>query len=116
MAGRNPVNQHLESVEAALMDRGEGILAAGETTPIPTKRFDTIGIQSTETSRRTYREMLFSATSAAVSLWPIKKIRQKNWDGMLLAGSSRASVAEGLDGLRDRPSSIPFYRHRWHDD
>lgn len=40
---------------------GRGILAADESTPTCKKRFDSIGIESTEESRRDYREMLFSA-------------------------------------------------------
>ena len=39
---------------------GRGILAADESTPTCTKRFDSIGIESTETTRRDYREMLFT--------------------------------------------------------
>src|SRR4051812_46289046 len=49
----------LESVAEALVAEGKGILAADETVPTLTRRFDTLGIQSTEQSRRTYREMLF---------------------------------------------------------
>jgi hypothetical protein len=55
------MNHDLESTTAALIASGKGILAADETVPTLTKRFDTLGIQSTEESRRTYREMLFTA-------------------------------------------------------
>ena len=48
----------LESIALRLVADGKGILAADETVPTLTKRFDTLGIQSTEQSRRTYREML----------------------------------------------------------
>jgi fructose-bisphosphate aldolase class I len=51
-------SSHLESVALALVAEGKGILAADETIPTLTKRFQTLGIQSTEQSRRTYREML----------------------------------------------------------
>src|SRR5215469_11503011 len=47
-----------KSVALALVADGKGILAADETVPT-LKRFDALGIQSTEESRRTYREMLF---------------------------------------------------------
>ena len=59
------MSQDLESVAEALVADGKGILAADETVPTLTKRFDTLGIRSTEQSRRTYREMLFSAPDAS---------------------------------------------------
>ena len=59
------MSHQLESVAMALVTEGKGILAADETVPTLTKRFDTLGIQSTEQSRRTYREMLFSSPGAA---------------------------------------------------
>ena len=51
------MSHDLESVAATLVADGKGILAADETVPTLTKRFDTLGIPSTEQSRRTYREM-----------------------------------------------------------
>ena len=39
----------------------KGILAADESTPTCTKRFESIGVESTEVSRNAYRDMLFSA-------------------------------------------------------
>jgi fructose-bisphosphate aldolase class I len=47
-----------ESIAQTLIADGKGILAADETIPTLTRRFDTLGIQSTEQSRRTYRETL----------------------------------------------------------
>ena len=44
---------NLESVALTLVEEGKGILAADETIPTLTRRFDTLGIQSTEKSRRT---------------------------------------------------------------
>src|SRR5512133_2072362 len=44
-----------------LVAKGKGILAADETVPTLTRRFDTLGIPSTEQSRRAYREMLFTS-------------------------------------------------------
>jgi fructose-bisphosphate aldolase, class I len=52
------MSRDLESVALTLVAEGKGILAADETIPTLTRRFDTLGIQSTEQSRRTYREML----------------------------------------------------------
>ena len=39
---------------------GKGVLAADESTPTCTKRFEALGISSAEESRRDYREMLFT--------------------------------------------------------
>ena len=93
-----------------------------------TKRFDTLGIPSTEESRRTYREMLFTSPGAAEfisgAILYDETIRQKSSGGTPLAqvlasqgivpgikvdtgakplaGSPDERVTEGLDGLRDR--------------
>jgi fructose-bisphosphate aldolase class 1 len=56
----------LERVALTLVADGKGILAADETVPTLSRRFDTLGIKSTEQSRRTYREMLFTSAGAAV--------------------------------------------------
>ena len=118
----------LESVALTLVAEGKGILAADETISTLTRRFDTLGIQSTEQSRRTYREMLFTSHGAAEFLSGAimydETIRQKSSDGTPLAealtvqgilpgikvdtgakplaGSPNETVTEGLDGLRDR--------------
>jgi fructose-bisphosphate aldolase class I len=118
----------LENVAPTLVAEGKGILAADETVPTLTRRFDTLGIQSTEQSRCTYREMLFSSPGAAEFISGVimydETIRQKNSSGTPLtealavqgilpgikvdtgakplAGSPNETVTEGLDGLRDR--------------
>ena len=124
------MNQNLESVAAALVAPGKGILAADETVPTITRRFDTLRIPSTEESRRTYREMLFTAGAAEFLSGAImfdETIRQKSSTGVPLAqvlssqgilpgikvdtgtkplaGSPGETVTEGLDGLRDRLSA-----------
>ncbi len=48
----------LETTISKLSATGKGILAADESTPTITKRFEAIGVTSTEDSRRAYREML----------------------------------------------------------
>ena len=55
------MSHDLKSVAATLVGDWEGNLAADETVPTLTKQFDTPGIQSTEQSRRSYREMLFTS-------------------------------------------------------
>jgi fructose-bisphosphate aldolase class I len=118
----------LETTARALVADGKGILAADETVSTLTKRFDALGIPSTEQSRRSYREMLFTAPGAAAFISGVimhdETIRQKSSAGTpltqvlasqgivpgikvdtgakRLAGSTGETVTEGLDGLRDR--------------
>lgn len=78
----------LENVAQALVADGKGILAADETPHTLTQRFDTLGIQSTEKSRCTYREMLFTADVAEFISGVImqdESIRQMSADGTLQA-------------------------------
>jgi fructose-bisphosphate aldolase, class I len=122
------MSQDLESIAATLVAEGKGILAADESVATLTRRFDTFGIQSTEQSRRAYREMLFTTRGAAEfisgAILYDETIRQKSSDGtplaevllsqgivpgikvdtgaVPLAGSPEETVTEGLDGLRDR--------------
>ena len=118
----------LETLALALVASGKGILAADETPPTLTKRFDALGIRSTEQSRRTYREMLFTPAGVAEFVSGVimqdETIRQNSADGTplarvlsnqgivpgikvdtgakRLAGCPEEQVTEGLDGLRDR--------------
>src|ERR1700749_4289981 len=54
----------LNKVAQAMVAPGKGILAADESSGTIKKRFDVIGVESTEDSRRDYREMLFRSTEA----------------------------------------------------
>ena len=122
------MSEDLEEVAATLVATEKGILAADESVATLTRRFDTLGIQSTEQSRRSYREMLFTTTGVAEFISGVilydETIRQKSSRGTplaevllsegvipgikvdtgaeLLAGSPEERVTEGLDGLRDR--------------
>src|SRR5262249_13963605 len=49
----------LNKVAQAMVAPGKGILAADESSGTIKKRFDAIGVESTEDTRRDYREMLF---------------------------------------------------------
>ena len=51
---------HLNKTALEIVSTGKGILAADESTPTIKKRFDTIGVESTETNRKNYRNMLFT--------------------------------------------------------
>src|SRR5213075_1499326 len=56
--------QQLNDTAAAIVAEGKGILAADESDGTIKKRFDSIGIESTEESRRAYRDMLFATEGA----------------------------------------------------
>jgi len=47
------MSRDLREIASTLVARGKGILAADETVPTLTRRFDALGIPSTEQSRRT---------------------------------------------------------------
>jgi fructose-bisphosphate aldolase class I len=122
------MSEDLGSVAATLVADGKGILAADESVATATRRFDTVGIQSTEQSRRAYREMLFTTSGASEfisgAILYDETIGQKSSGGTPLAevlrsqgiipgikvdtgaeplaGSPEETVTEGLDGLRDR--------------
>jgi fructose-bisphosphate aldolase, class I len=120
----------LEATAMALVAEGKGILAADETVGTISKRFESLKISSTEESRRTYREMLFTCPGVSEFISGVimydETIRQKDSQGNPLAevctrlgiipgikvdtgakdlaGSPGEKVTEGLDGLRDRLS------------
>jgi fructose-bisphosphate aldolase class I len=54
----------LNKVAVAMVAPGKGILAADESSGTIKKRFDAIGVESTEDNRRDYREMMFRTTEA----------------------------------------------------
>src|ERR1051326_6066024 len=53
-------HKELHETAKALVAEGKGILAADESTGTIKKRFDSIGIESTEENRRAYRDLLFT--------------------------------------------------------
>ena len=54
----------LNQVAEKLLTPGKGLLAADESSSTIKKRFDAIGVESTEQNRRDYRELLFRTTEA----------------------------------------------------
>ncbi len=123
------MNERLEDIAASMVAPGKGILAADESSGTIKKRFDTIGLASTEEARRDYREMLFCAADAMKScisgvILYDETLRQKARDGTPLATLIARSgavpgikvdagakplaafpgetITEGLDGLRER--------------
>ena len=54
----------LNAIAIAMVAPGKGLLAADESSGTIKKRFDAIGVASTDETRRDYREMLFRSTDA----------------------------------------------------
>lgn len=118
---------NIEEVAFYIVSEGKGILAADESNPTCGKRFDSIGVESTEDNRRDYREMLFRSAGMEGNIGGVilfdETIRQKAKDGTLLVdiinnqgalpgikvdkglqsiGDSEETVTVGLDGLDER--------------
>lgn len=79
-------NQSLEAIAQSLVATAKGILAADESTGTIKKRFDKIGVESTEETRQAYRELLFTAPEteqyiSGVILYD-ETIRQSSKDGV----------------------------------
>jgi fructose-bisphosphate aldolase, class I len=118
----------LEETARALVADGKGILAADESDGTIKKRFDSIGIESTEENRRAYRDLLFTTEGAEEFISGVilydETIRQSGADGTPfpklleargivpgikvdkgakpLAHAPDETITEGLDGLRER--------------
>jgi fructose-bisphosphate aldolase, class I len=120
--------QELYETAQAIVADHKGILAADESTGTIKKRFDSIGVESTEESRRFYRQLLFTTPGMEDSIGGVimydETLRQATDDGTPfaellaskgvvpgikvdtgaqdLAGFPGEKVTEGLDGLRGR--------------
>jgi fructose-bisphosphate aldolase class I len=122
------VLKDLMTTAQELVAKGKGILAADESTPTIGKRFESIKVESTEESRRSYRELLFTTPGieeyiSGVILFE-ETLKQKSEDGTpfpkLLAakgiipgikvdkgltpipGTNGEKATQGLDGLNER--------------
>jgi fructose-bisphosphate aldolase class I len=118
----------LSKTAAAMVAKGRGVLAADESSGTCEKRFKSVGVECTEETRRTYRNLLFSAAGVEQYLSGVilfdETARQKAVDGSLvpqylakkgiLPGikvdkglanipfTNEEKVTEGLDGLQKR--------------
>ena len=117
----------LSETASYIVSEGKGILAADESNPTCTKRFDSIGVESTEDNRRDYRELLFRSEGMKGNIGGVilfdETIRQNAADGTSLVdvitsqgslpgikvdkglqqiGDSGESLTKGLDGLDER--------------
>src|SRR5574340_1248652 len=115
----------LALVAEDLVHKSKGLLAADESTKTIKKRFDSIKVECTEETRRTYRELLFTAPDIEKYISGVimydETIRQKSSDGVPfadllakrgiipgikvdkgtvgLSGFPGEKITEGLDGL-----------------
>jgi fructose-bisphosphate aldolase class I len=118
----------LNGIARSIVADHRGILAADESTGTIKKRFDSIEVESTEESRRAYRNLLFTAPGMEEHIGGVilydETIRQSSDDGTPFAELLAAKgvvpgikvdtgahdmalfpgekVTEGLDGLRAR--------------
>lgn len=118
----------IEEIASYIVADGKGILAADESNPTCGKRFDTIGVESTENNRRDYRELLFRSSGLKGNIGGVilfdETIRQNAKDGMSLveimnnvgalpgikvdkglvpvSDGSNEVITQGLDGLDER--------------
>jgi fructose-bisphosphate aldolase class I len=112
----------------SIIKPGKGILAADESVPTITKRFQALNIESTEETRRAYRTLLFTTKGAEEFLSGVilfeETLGQNADDGTPLAellarrgiipgikvdkgttplpGANGDLITQGLDGLADR--------------
>ncbi|HEX5975499.1 MAG TPA: class I fructose-bisphosphate aldolase, partial [Rubrobacteraceae bacterium] len=122
--------QELEKTARGLVAPGKGILAADESFGTIGKRFEAVGIESSEENRRQYREMLFTTPGIGEYLSGVilfdETIRQEASDGRRLSEvledqgiipgikvdkstvnmplSPNEKFTQGLDGLAERLS------------
>jgi fructose-bisphosphate aldolase class I len=118
----------LDTIARGMVAKDKGILAADESSGTIKKRFEKIKLESTEESRRAYRELLFTTPGASDYISAVifydETLRQKTRDGVPfpeyltrigvipgikvdtgakpLAGFPGETITEGLDGLRER--------------
>ena len=75
----------LEEIAEYIVSDGKGILAADESNPTCGKRFDSISVESTESNRRDYREMLFRSSGMKDNIGGVilfdETLRQNAQDG-----------------------------------
>ncbi|XP_076243925.1 fructose-bisphosphate aldolase [Calliopsis andreniformis] len=122
--------QELKKIVSTLLTPGKGLLACDESPSSLADRFEELGIENNETSRRDYREMLFSADQSQLTQYISgvilhhETLYQKTSDGVdlpellrqrnvipgikvdkglvQLFGSKNESTTQGLDDLQER--------------
>lgn len=126
---------NLHDIAASMVTRGQGILAADESTGTIRKRFESIQVDCTPANRCDYRELLFRSEAMKDAISGVilfeETLDQTAPDGTRLvdlitaagaipgikvdkgakplAGQPGETVTEGLDGLRER---LAVYRDK----
>ncbi len=124
----NQYVSELTNTAKMMMSEGKGILAMDESNGTCNRRFEKLGIATTEENRRAYRELILTAPNLSDyisgAILYDETIRQSTKDGVSFikvmqeagmipgikvdtgakdyAGHPGEKVTEGLDGLRDR--------------
>lgn len=128
MRGMAMNKEELERIAKALTVSGKGLLAADESANTCQKRFDAVGVECTERTRRLYRELLFTTPDAEKYLTGVILYDETFWqstsDGQVfreylknkgimpgikvdeglvdLPGFPNEKVTKGLDNLPER--------------
>lgn len=122
------IDAELQATIAAMVQEGKGILAADESVPTISKRFNAVGVECTEETRRAYRTLLLTTPGVGEYLGGVilfeETLGQKTGDGtplpqaaerqgivpgvkvdkgkVALANAPGDMVTQGLDGLAKR--------------
>lgn len=120
--------EELEEIAKKLVAKGKGLLAADESANTCAKRFEAVGVECTEESRRVYRQLLLTAPAASHCLSGVILYDETFWQrtdagqpfrdyladqgvipgikvdlGLVdLPGFPGEKVTQGLDGLPER--------------
>jgi fructose-bisphosphate aldolase class I len=109
----------MEDIAKQLVIPSKGILAADESLPTIQKRFDKIGLESTQQNRQAYRQMLFGTAGIESFLGGVILFEETLRDGILpqngiipgikvdqgtesMSTSPNEKVTKGLEGLKER--------------
>ncbi len=121
------MSDNLADIARSLVAKGKGILAADESSPTCAKRFDLVGIECTEETRREYRELLLTTPEASQHMSGVIHFDETFWQstdsqtfpeylksqniipgikvdkGLIpLDKFEGEKISQGLDGLKER--------------
>jgi len=121
--------ENIKLIAQNMVRKGKGILAADESTPTCTKRFQALQLESTEATRQSYRSTLFTSENLEQYISGVilfdetfnqtiegsnttipQYLKEKgilagikvDTGAKVLANHNEEKITEGLDGLRDR--------------
>ena len=104
----------LEATARAIVAPGKGILAADESTGTIKKRFDKIGVESTEENRRAYRDLLFTTEGVEEFISGVilfdETIRQSTSDGVAPVGHLIVRTTSAVLWSAERDARFSIWR------